>query len=178
MFNRNLVTTITLALFITVALSASALAQHGNKLPQDDDLSLLTIGQGIPDVGVVLKKKPGGQAAGNYRTGGDGKFNLGYLTPGVYSLTLNISADGADELEAEMARTYSNSKSNTAARAMVVLEGVKSMAVITTMEMQRNRFFGQAAPVFAQVYEIQFEVIGRQPVTGTACIVIAQPGVK
>jgi len=49
---------------------------------------------------------------------------------------------------------------------MVMLDVVKSMAVITSMEMQRNPFFGQSAPAFTQVYEIQFEVAGRQAVTG------------
>jgi hypothetical protein len=185
MLNQNIVKVFSLALFamfITVCLSASSLAQGGNRLGQgiipENDFGLLTKGAGIPDVDVVLKKKPGGSAAGNSRTDHEGNFNLGSLAPGVYSLTLNISANGADQLEAQMARTYTDSKSNTSARAMVALDGVKSMAVITSMEMQRNRFFGQAAPAFKQVYEIQFEVVGRQTVTGTVSIVIDEAGVK
>jgi len=182
MFNRNLVNTIALALlalFITVGLSANALAQAGDRQGQENDFGLLTApGDPIPDIVVVLKKKPGGTTAGNYRTGSDGKFNLGYLPPGVYSLTLNISAVGADEFSSQMARTSREARSNTAARAMVALEGVKSMAVITGMEMQQNRFFGQAAPAFTHIYEIQFEVLGRQPVSGTVSFVIEELGVK
>ena len=185
MLNQNIVKVFSLALFamfITVGLSASALAQGGERLGQEinpgNDLGLLTKGQGIPAVDVVLRKNPGGGYSGNARTGQDGKFNLGYLAPGVYSITLDISANGADQLESQMAKTYSNSKSNTAARAMVTLDGVKSMAVITSVEMQRSRFLGPAAPALTQVYEIQFEVVGRSPVTGTVSIAIGEPGVK
>lgn len=183
--NQNLFKAISLALFaaiIVCCLPFNSLAQDGNRLAQgqpvqEPDFGLLRKGEAIPDVDVVLKKKPGGNAAGNARTDHEGNFYLGYLTPGVYSLTLNISTASASQFDAQMAKTYTDSKSNTG-RAMVMLDGVKSMAVISSLEMQRNRFFGQSAPAFTQVYEIQFEVVGRQAVTGNVSIVIDEAGVK
>ncbi|MDQ3011375.1 MAG: hypothetical protein M3X11_11810 [Acidobacteriota bacterium] len=186
MLNQNIVKVFSLALFamfITVGLSASALAQGGERLSQgtspEPDFGLLSKGEPLSDIEISLGKKPKGSlSAGNFRTDHDGKFNLGYLAPGVYSITLDITANSATQLEAQMAKTYSESKSNTAARAMVTLDGVKSMAVITSIEMQRSRFLGPAAPALTQVYEIQFEVVGRSPVTGTVSIAIGELGVK
>ena len=109
------------------------------------------------------------------------------MPPGEYDITLRIPEENAANIESNIeslsesagdpttAKTYLSSKSNT---ARVVVSGASSVTVVSSLELQKNRFLNQSALVFAQVYEIHIQVTGRQVMTGQVSIAIDEPGVK
>lgn len=69
-------------------------------------LVLAAVGQGIPGVDVVLKKKPGGRPQ-IIHTGADGTFKSGKLEAGTYSVTFLVPAAVANAR-----KSYFESRSN------------------------------------------------------------------
>jgi hypothetical protein len=96
----------------------------------------MAAGQGIPDVDVVLKKKPGGKPSSNARSNKEGLFSFESVPFGAYNLTFDapkLSSAMAGKVEymvilqqfevggadSSTAKTYSESKSNTAKRIAI-----------------------------------------------------------
>lgn len=122
MSHRNTVRCSALVVIVALALfSASTIARGSNQKPsRQSEASLMTVGQGVPDAEVVLKKKPGGQSAGeqdvparptkqrkptrglkqmekrdeqpagNKRTNKDGSFSFENVPVGTYNLTFDV----------------------------------------------------------------------------------------
>lgn len=75
----------------------------------------------IPGVDVIVKPQPGNATVARSTTDPNGKFTLSGLAAGSYTLTFTILA--AQQVpEQTMGKTYSDSKSNTAARSRVGAE--------------------------------------------------------
>lgn len=70
-------------------------------------------GQGIGSVEVGIKKKPGGQPAGNTVTDAKGAFSLGELGPGSYILVISIPG-GRKSPPLDNAKSFFESRSNIA----------------------------------------------------------------
>lgn len=208
MINRNVVRCSTLVVIAALALcSASTIAGSSTQKPgQQADLSLMTKGQGIPGVDVVLKKKPGGNQAGNKRTNNDG-FSFDNLPFGTYSLTfdapkLSPALAGkveylvvVQQFEVGAAKTSSGSKSNTSARVAVAktkdgfdftvgpefLEGAinvsKSNIKNTPLKTDSQRqAAGSATGNAPQAMNVRGKIFLVE--IGTTNIMIDQPGVK
>lgn len=195
--NQSKIKSLTLSLFALVAIGLSSTTARAQDVSLRDDGGRQAASS-IPGIDVQVKKKGGttnsnsrnrnADLVATVRTDAEGRFNLGVLPPGGYALTLKIPEENADSIEdiieslsqsagdATTAKTYSNSKSNTAAR--VAVSGASSVTVVSSLELQKNRFLNQSALIFAQIYEIEIQVTGRQAVTGQVSIVIDQPGVK
>lgn len=60
---------------------------------------------------------------------------------------------------------------------VVRIEGARSVSVVVGVEMPRNRLFNDGVPTLTMV-EVQFEMTGRQAVSGEVGIVIKEAGVK
>lgn len=72
----------------------------------------------IPGVDVIVKKNPGSANSSKTTTDANGKFTLNGLDAGSYTLTFTILA--AQQVpEQTTGKTYTDSKSNTAARTSV-----------------------------------------------------------
>jgi Carboxypeptidase regulatory-like domain len=137
MINRNVVRSATLAVVALMLFSASIIARSSDQKPsQQTEASLMAAGQGIPDVDVVLKKKPGGNSVGNNRTDKDGSFSFENVPVGTYNLTFGapkLSPVMAGKVEvlvivqqsevrgadSSTAKTYTDSKLNTVKRIAV-----------------------------------------------------------
>jgi hypothetical protein len=183
-----------LSALIVISLSSTAAHAQEDSLRYDGGRQAA---KSIPGIDISAKKKPGtsnsndrnrnADVVATSRTDAEGRFNLGVLPLGQYSITLRIPEENADNIESiieslsksagdsSMAKTYSAAKSNT---ARVAVSGASSVSVVSNLELQKNRFLNQSALVFAQIYEMEIHVTGRQAVTGEVSISIERPGVK
>lgn len=175
--------------FVLVCSSSNIAYAQNERIGNDGGMQLMA--KSIPGIDVQVKKKPGtsnsnartGDLVATGKTDNDGRFNLGVLSAGEYFITVKIPDEVADSIESIIesananAKTYSESKSNTAA-AEIAISGALSVTLITSVDLSRRQFSSQAAPVFGKIYEIKIQATGRQVVTGQVSIVIDQPGVK
>ena len=186
MFNRTRIQTFVLFLFSFLMLCSSvALAQSEERLGANPggscDMQLFAKGNGVPGLDVGLKKKPGGQLYGNAKTDTGGKFHLGALEPGTYSIVLRIPESAITTFDSAIANARACGSTATETdplNTVVRIEGARSVSVVVGVEMPRNRSFNDGVPTLTKVYEVQFEVTGRQAVSGEVGIVIKEAGVK
>ncbi len=163
----------------------------------------MTIGPGIPDVGVVLKKKPGGKPYGNARSNSEGSFSFENVPFGAYDLTFDVPklspaiAGKVEYLvlleqfkiaggENSTARTYSNSKSNTAKRIAVdqIKKGFdltvgpepQGERINTSKGNIKNRSAVDDSQMRMAVSSLRGKILLVE--TGTTNIAIGEPGVK
>ncbi len=143
--------------------------------------ALFTKGNGIQGVDVGLKKKPGGQLVGNAKTDTGGKFYLGALEPETYSIVLRIPESAMTTFDSAIANARTCGVTATASdplNTVIRIEGARSVSVVVGVEMPRNRSFNKGVPSLTMVYEVQFEVTGRQAVSGEVGIVIKEAGAE
>ncbi|HKQ08195.1 MAG TPA: carboxypeptidase-like regulatory domain-containing protein [Blastocatellia bacterium] len=147
MISQNIVRCLTLAMVVALALCIPlAIAYSSNqKSGQQADASSVSRKKGDPmsGVDVSLGKKPSGTSMGNQKTDKDGRFTFENVPVGTYHLSFNapkLSSTMAGKVEylvvieqvqvgggdASTQKTYTESKSNTAARIAVakLKEGV------------------------------------------------------
>ena len=193
MINRNRFTFSSLVVVVALTLcSTPMIARSSNqKSRQLTEASLMTIGKGIPGVDVVLHKKPGGSAAGNTRTDKDGSFSFENVPFGTYNLTFDatkLSPAKAGKVEymvivqqfevggadSSTAKTYSNSKSNTAKR--IAIAKIKEGFDFTVGPQHQAVTKEGRLPTGHENINVRGKIFLVE--IGTNNIVIGEPGVK